>query len=47
MYLCTHYTYLLILQSNKAFKKMDAEKKQAELDRVKTKYNINTDEKKN
>lgn len=31
-------------QSNKAFKKMDAEKKQAELDRVKTKYGINPEE---
>ncbi|XP_027231959.1 splicing factor 3B subunit 6 isoform X1 [Penaeus vannamei] len=44
---CGRYLVVLYYQSNKAFKKMDAEKKQAELDRVKTKYNINTDEKKN
>lgn len=37
-------SYFLLPQSNKAFKKMDAEKKQAELDRVKTKYGINTEE---
>ncbi|XP_037800441.1 splicing factor 3B subunit 6-like [Penaeus monodon] len=44
---CGRYLVVLYYQSNKAFKKMDAEKKQAELDRVKTKYNINTEEKKN
>ncbi|KAK7070893.1 splicing factor 3B subunit 6 [Palaemon carinicauda] len=43
---CGRYLVVLYYQSNKAFKKIDAEKKQAELDRVKTKYGINTDEKK-
>ncbi|XP_042873588.1 splicing factor 3B subunit 6-like [Penaeus japonicus] len=43
---CGRYLVVLYYQSNKAFKKMDAEKKQAELDRVKTKYNINPEEKK-
>ncbi|KAK8384930.1 hypothetical protein O3P69_014477 [Scylla paramamosain] len=41
---CGRYLVVLYYQSNKAFKKMDAEKKQAELDRVKTKYGINTEE---
>ncbi|XP_045604458.1 splicing factor 3B subunit 6-like [Procambarus clarkii] len=41
---CGRYLVVLYYQSNKAFKKMDAEKKQAELDRVKTKYGINTDD---
>ncbi|KAG7172922.1 splicing factor 3B subunit 6-like [Homarus americanus] len=41
---CGRYLVVLYYQSNKAFKKMDAEKKQAELDRVKTKYGINTED---
>ncbi|XP_071529660.1 splicing factor 3B subunit 6 [Panulirus ornatus] len=41
---CGRYLVVLYYQSNKAFKKMDAEKKQAELDRVKTKYGINPEE---
>ena len=42
---CGRYLVVLYYQANKAFKKMDADKKQAELDKVKQMYNLNTDDK--
>lgn len=41
---CGRYLVVLYYQANKAFKKMDTDKKAEEINRVKTKYNINTDE---
>merc|ERR1712122_141389 len=39
---CNRYLIVLYYQSNKAFKKVDAEKKEAELMAMKAKYNLNT-----
>jgi pre-mRNA branch site protein p14 len=36
----------IFLQSNKAFKRIDVDKKKDEIDKMKTKYGINTEEKK-
>jgi pre-mRNA branch site protein p14 len=36
----------IFLQSNKAFKRIDIDKKKDEIDKMKTKYGINTEEKK-
>ncbi|XP_076040690.1 splicing factor 3b subunit 6 [Oratosquilla oratoria] len=43
---CGRYLVVLYYQANKAFKKIDADKKAAELERVKQKYGVNLDEKK-
>lgn len=36
----------IFLQSNKAFKRIDIDKKKEEIDKMKTKYGINSEEKK-
>lgn len=41
---CNRYLVVLYYQSTKAFKRLDVDKKQDELDKVKTKYNINSDD---
>ncbi|XP_053691340.1 splicing factor 3B subunit 6-like [Sabethes cyaneus] len=41
---CNRYLVVLYYQSTKAFKRLDVDKKQKELDRMKAKYNINFDE---
>lgn len=41
---CNRYLVVLYYQSTKAFKRVDVDKKQEELDKMKSKYNINTDE---
>lgn len=41
---CNRYLVVLYYQSNKAFKRLDVDKKQEELNNIKSKYNINTDE---
>ncbi|CAL4186852.1 unnamed protein product, partial [Meganyctiphanes norvegica] len=41
---CGRYLVVLYYQANKAFKKMDTDKKAEEINRVKTKYNINSEE---
>lgn len=41
---CNRYLVVLYYQSTKAFKRVDVEKKQEELDKMKTKYNINSDD---
>lgn len=41
---CNRYLVVLYYQSTKAFKRTDVEKKQEELDKMKTKYNINSDD---
>lgn len=41
---CNRYLVVLYYQSTKAFKRLDVDKKQEELDKVKTKYNINSDD---
>lgn len=41
---CNRYLVVLYYQSSKAFKKTDLEKKQEEIDKMKTKYGISTDE---
>lgn len=41
---CNRYLVCLYYQSTKAFKKLDVNAKQDELDKMKTKYNISTDE---
>lgn len=41
---CNRYLVVLYYQSNKAFKRLDVDKKQEELNNIKNKYNINTDE---
>ncbi|XP_037800442.1 splicing factor 3B subunit 6-like [Penaeus monodon] len=43
---CGRYLVVLYYQSNKAFKKWMLRRSKQKLDRVKTKYNINTEEKK-
>ncbi|XP_050089274.1 splicing factor 3B subunit 6 [Anopheles aquasalis] len=41
---CNRYLVVLYYQSTKAFKQLDLDKKQDELDQMKAKYNINTDD---
>ena len=43
-YILTVCRYLVVLyyQANKAFEKMDAQKKEADLQKMKEKYNLNT-----
>ncbi|XP_052866940.1 splicing factor 3B subunit 6 [Anopheles bellator] len=41
---CNRYLVVLYYQSTKAFKQLDLDKKQDELDQVKAKYNISTEE---
>lgn len=41
-----HIICSFLLQPNKAFKKVDVEKKKEELEKVKTKYGLHTDERK-
>ncbi|XP_064652358.1 splicing factor 3B subunit 6-like [Lineus longissimus] len=42
---CNRYLVVLYYQSNKAFKKIDTEKKKQELDQMKAKYGLSTPEK--
>ena len=39
---CNRYLVVLYYQANKAFKKLDAEKKEAELNAMKAKYGLST-----
>lgn len=41
---CNRYLVVLYYQSSKAFKKTDLEKKQEEIDKMKSKYGISTDD---
>ena len=41
---CNRYLVVLYYQSTKAFKQLDVDKKQDELDQMKAKYNISTEE---
>ncbi|GFY64374.1 splicing factor 3B subunit 6 [Trichonephila inaurata madagascariensis] len=41
---CNRYLVVLYYQSNKAFKKVDTDKKQEEIDKVKKKYGVTTDD---
>merc|ERR1712142_31601 len=41
---CGRYLVVLYYQANKVFKKMDTDKKAEEINKVKTKYNINSEE---
>ncbi|XP_049284500.1 splicing factor 3B subunit 6 [Anopheles funestus] len=41
---CNRYLVVLYYQSTKAFKQLDVDKKQEELDQMKAKYNISTEE---
>jgi pre-mRNA branch site protein p14 len=41
---CNRYLVVLYYQSTKAFKRLDIEKKSDELDKMKAKYNISTDD---
>lgn len=41
---CNRYLVVLYYQSNKAFKRLDVDKKQEELNNIKTKYNLKTPE---
>uniref|UniRef100_A0A182J040 Splicing factor 3B subunit 6 n=1 Tax=Anopheles atroparvus TaxID=41427 RepID=A0A182J040_ANOAO len=41
---CNRYLVVLYYQSTKAFKQLDVDKKQEELDTMKAKYNISTEE---
>lgn len=41
---CNRYLVVLYYQSNKAFKRLDVDKKAEELNNIKTKYNLGTDE---
>jgi len=43
---CNRYLVVLYYQSNKAFKRIDIDKKKEEIDKMKTKYGINSEEKK-
>ncbi|CAH1772573.1 unnamed protein product [Owenia fusiformis] len=43
---CNRYLVVLYYQPNKAFKKMDTEKKKDELDAMKSKYGLSTPQKK-
>lgn len=40
------FNYVYFLQSNKAFKRIDIDKKKEEIDKMKTKYGISAEEKK-
>ncbi|KAJ8686775.1 hypothetical protein QAD02_022569 [Eretmocerus hayati] len=42
---CNRYLVVLYYQSNKAFKRVDIDKKLEEIDKLKTKYNLNDDKK--
>lgn len=39
---CNRYLVVLYYQHNKAFKRVDVDKKQEEIEKMKTKYGINT-----
>jgi len=39
---CNRYLVVLYYQANKAFEKLDAQKKEADLQKMKEKYNLNT-----
>ncbi|GAB0098247.1 Splicing factor 3B subunit 6 [Sergentomyia squamirostris] len=41
---CNRYLVVLYYQSTKAFKRLDVDKKQEELEKMKSKYNISTDD---
>ncbi|KAG4075067.1 hypothetical protein HA402_008132 [Bradysia odoriphaga] len=41
---CNRYLVVLYYQSNKAFKKLDVDKKQEELNNIKSKYNISSED---
>lgn len=41
---CNRYLVVLYYQSTKAFKRVDVDKKQEEIDKMKTKYNISSDD---
>jgi len=41
---CNRYLVVLYYQSNKAFKRVDMDKKQEELNNIKAKYNLKTPE---
>ncbi|CAD7004842.1 unnamed protein product [Ceratitis capitata] len=41
---CNRYLVVLYYQSNKAFKRLDVDKKQEELNNIKSKYNLKTPE---
>lgn len=41
---CNRYLVVLYYQSNKAFKRLDVDKKQDELNNIKSKYNLKTPE---
>lgn len=42
---CNRYLVVLYYQSNKAFKRVDIDKKMEEIDKIKTKYNLTDDKK--
>ncbi|XP_066601257.1 splicing factor 3B subunit 6 isoform X2 [Prorops nasuta] len=42
---CNRYLVVLYYQGNKAFKRMDVDKKMEEIDKLKTKYNLNEEKK--
>ena len=42
LYFLFRYLVVLYYQANKAFEKMDAQKKEADLQKMKEKYNLNT-----
>lgn len=42
---CNRYLVVLYYQSNKAFKRVDVDKKMEEIDKLKTKYNLNEEKK--
>ncbi|XP_058797883.1 splicing factor 3B subunit 6 [Phymastichus coffea] len=42
---CNRYLVVLYYQSNKAFKRVDVDKKLDEIEKIKTKYNLNEDKK--
>ncbi|OXU26500.1 splicing factor 3B subunit 6 [Nasonia vitripennis] len=42
---CNRYLVVLYYQSNKAFKRVDVDKKLEEIDKLKTKFNLNEDKK--
>jgi pre-mRNA branch site protein p14 len=43
---CGRYLVVLYYQANKAFKRMDSDQKREDLEKVKAKFNLNTDERK-
>ncbi|KAF4530676.1 hypothetical protein B566_EDAN004915 [Ephemera danica] len=42
---CNRYLVVLYYQANKAFKRVDVDKKKEDIEKVKTKYGINDEEK--